>query len=142
MLIGKTSCGKTTLCQSLHRDEIRYKKTQAIEFLHDVIDTPGEYVENKSYYRALMVTCVEAQAIMLLQDCTDRDSSFPPGFSAMFGDRPVLGVVTKTDLAKDDACLLHAEKLLRNAGAHRVFLSSAVNGMGIDALRSIWNSCD
>ena len=33
MMIGKTGCGKTTLCQRLNDEPLRYKKTQAVELV-------------------------------------------------------------------------------------------------------------
>jgi len=49
MLIGRTGCGKTTLTQKLMDEEVKYKKTQAVTYKSKIIDTPGEYVENKMY---------------------------------------------------------------------------------------------
>jgi len=45
MLLGKTFCGKTTLIRALQQAPLGYKKTQAIDFLGDFVDTPGEYLE-------------------------------------------------------------------------------------------------
>ncbi len=39
IFMGKTGCGKTTLCQALNNLEIKYKKTQAIELYDNAIDT-------------------------------------------------------------------------------------------------------
>ena len=61
MMIGKIGCGKTTLSQRLLGQEVKYKKTQAVEVLgSDILDTPGEYLEQKQFYSALIVTAVEA----------------------------------------------------------------------------------
>ena len=43
MFIGAIACGKTTLTQRLEHQQIRYNKTQAVEFTSNIIDTPGEY---------------------------------------------------------------------------------------------------
>ena len=56
MLVGKTGSGKTTLAQRINGMDINYKKTQMILFEDNIIDTPGEYIENKFYYKALTVT--------------------------------------------------------------------------------------
>ena len=42
MMMGRVSCGKTTLCQYLLGQELRYHKTQTVQILGDAIDTPGE----------------------------------------------------------------------------------------------------
>lgn len=60
ILMGNSFCGKTTLCQRLAGKQLVYKKTQAIEVVASAIDTPGEYLENRGMYKALVVTAVEA----------------------------------------------------------------------------------
>ena len=42
MLIGASAAGKTTLIQRLIDKEIKYDKTQTIEYIGNFIDTPGE----------------------------------------------------------------------------------------------------
>ncbi|PLL56461.1 propanediol utilization protein PduV, partial [Klebsiella michiganensis] len=54
MFIGPSQCGKTSLTQSLRGEALHYKKTQAIEWSPMVIDTPGEYLENRCLYSALL----------------------------------------------------------------------------------------
>ena len=45
ILIGRSGCGKTTLCQYLNHEAIRYHKTQTIQIINNtMIDTPGEYL--------------------------------------------------------------------------------------------------
>ncbi|HAV9584953.1 TPA: propanediol utilization protein PduV, partial [Escherichia coli] len=48
MLIGPSQCGKTSLTQCLRGENIHYQKTQAIVWSPTTIDTPGEYLENRS----------------------------------------------------------------------------------------------
>jgi predicted CopG family antitoxin len=79
----KTGCGKTSFSQVINNRELYYKKTQAIEIVDKVIDTPGEYLENRRLYKALLVSAVDADLIILLQDCTDHQSMFAPGFATM-----------------------------------------------------------
>ena len=49
LLVGSVSCGKTTLCQRLNGAIRQYKKTQTIEVMGQTIDTPGEYLERRSF---------------------------------------------------------------------------------------------
>lgn len=135
MFIGRTGCGKTTLYQAIYNKNIEYKKTQAIDFLDNVIDTPGEYVENVRYYRALSVTAADCDVIALVHDCTNEISIFPPGFSSMFS-KLVIGVITKIDLCKNQESIKNAEKSLLNAGVKRIFKVSSINGGGINELKS------
>ena len=84
MLIGRTSCGKTTLTQKLMNEEVKYKKTQAVSYKSRIIDTPGEYVENKIYYKSLLVLSADAKIIILVQSAIDGATLFPPKFSSPF----------------------------------------------------------
>ena len=58
MLIGPSQCGKTSLTQGLRGEALHYKKTQAIEWSPMAIDTPGEYLENRCLYSALLTSAV------------------------------------------------------------------------------------
>ena len=67
MLLGKIGCGKTTLTQRLNEQDVVYAKTQAVSYENNIIDTPGEYIENKFFFRALLVTAAEAEKIIFVQ---------------------------------------------------------------------------
>ncbi len=136
MLIGRVGCGKTRLSQHLTGQGHTEKKTQTIQVEGGfAIDTPGEYLENKNYYKALVVAAVEADCILLLQACDDEEFSFSPRMYSMF-NRPMVGVLTKMDLDPDPQRLDHIEELLRLAGAERIFRVSSLTGQGIDDLHS------
>ena len=98
MLIGPSQCGKTSLTQCLRGENIHYQKTQAIVWSPTTIDTPGEYLENRSLYSALLVSACEADIIALVLNADAPWSPFSPGFTSSM-NRPVIGVVTKADLA-------------------------------------------
>ncbi|MBZ9634245.1 EutP/PduV family microcompartment system protein [Clostridium sp. FP1] len=134
MLIGKTSCGKTTLTQALNQEELQYKKTQTVEVIDGIIDTPGEYIENRAYYRALIVTSVESDVIALIQDCSEEANIFPPSFASIFA-KPVIGIITKTDLCCDENKIKAAEEVLISAGVERIFKVSAFNKIGLENLK-------
>lgn len=133
MLIGKVGCGKTTLLQYLTNQNISYKKTQALEVKDNIIDTPGEYVERRQYYQALAITATEVDIVLLLQDPTDMTFLLPPGLQAMF-QKPMVGVVTKSDLIKDEKQLKMAERSLTLAGAHPIFKICSMTGEGLKEL--------
>ena len=61
ILIGRVAAGKTTLTQALRGEEIKYYKTQYVNYLDTVIDTPGEYTGtwtgNSSYMIFYMFQC-------------------------------------------------------------------------------------
>lgn len=130
MMIGKSGCGKTTFIQAIKNKELTYKKTQAIEVVDNCIDTPGEFLELRPLYRALVVTSVDCDVIMLCQDCSDERNFFPPGFCSMF-NRPVIGLVTKTDLAQGES-ISNSKKCLELAGATEIYEVSSVSRAGIE----------
>lgn len=132
MLVGKTGSGKTSLTQRLMNQEIDYKKTQAIEFCGGVIDTPGEYVENRMYYKALIVSACDVDVVALVQDAVAEDSLFPPEFATAF-NKEVIGIVTKIDKASHTEC---AKDYLKRAGAQKIFEISNTEDIGIDELKS------
>lgn len=135
MMIGKIGHGKTTLSQQLHGMEIRYKKTQSVELVgDDTIDTPGEFLERKERYSALMVTAADADIIMLLCAATDTMCTFSPGMASMFAGKELIGVVTKTDLA-DEKQIKRAEFMLNFAGCQKIFKLSAFTGDGVEELK-------
>ena len=99
----------------------------------DAIDTPGEYVESRAFYRALTVTAVDADVILALQDCTDSESRFAPGMRAMF-QKPLIGIVTKMDQCTDPFEAERAKAYLELAGADPILSLSSKTGEGIEAL--------
>lgn len=133
IFIGKTGSGKTTLCQRIDNEELKYRKTQSIEIYNSSIDTPGEYLENRFYYKALIVTAADADIIALIYDCTNEESYIPPGFSTMFM-KDVIGIITKIDLVKDEDSIKRAEETLRGAGVSRIFKVNTLSGVGIKEL--------
>lgn len=135
MLVGRTGAGKTTFCQAIYGQKLNYQKTQAVEIINGAIDTPGEFVENRRLYRALIVTSADADLIVLLQDCTDDQCWFAPEFAGMFG-KPAIGLVTKTDLAADERALRSSEEKLLLAGCQRTFRISSTEQTGIDAVKA------
>lgn len=133
IFIGKTGCGKTTLCQRLDSEELKYKKTQSVEIYNSSIDTPGEYLENRFYYKALIVTAADADLIALVYDCTNEESYIPPGFGSMFM-KDVIGIITKVDLAENDFAIEKAEEILKEAGVSKIFKVNTLSGEGIEEL--------
>lgn len=132
ILIGSVACGKTTLCQRLNGLALSYKKTQALEVVQQTIDTPGEYLEHRSFLQALLVTAVEADLALFVQEAGQERYMFSPGQASAF-PIPVAGVVSKIDQATP-AQIAQATQLLSLAGADPIFPVSALTGAGMDAL--------
>ena len=139
ILIGNVACGKTTICQYINDMELKYKKTQAIEVYHETIDTPGEYLENRSLFKSLMVMSTEIEQVLFVQDASSERYYFSPGQSCAF-TMPVAGIVTKTDIATEKQ-IQNARQLLEMAGADPIFEVSAFTGAGMKEL-SAFLECD
>jgi ethanolamine utilization protein EutP len=129
ILIGRSGSGKTTLTQVLKGKKIKYDKTQYINYHDFIIDTPGEYAENKELARALALYSYEADIVGLLLSATEQYSLFSPNITCM-ANREVIGIVTKAD--HKDADVQRAERWLRLSGCKKVFKVSAYTGEGIE----------
>lgn len=131
--MGKTGCGKTTLCQKLNELEIKYQKTQAVEHYDNAIDTPGEYLENRTYYSALIMSAVDAEIIALIADPLEEECYLPPAFAGSFA-KEVIGIITKIALVTEQEQIEKVEERLRQAGATQIFKVDTLKGTGIEAL--------
>lgn len=132
--MGRSGSGKTTLTQWINGTNLKYQKTQAIEYEGQIIDTPGEYIENKHYYRALILSSYDSDVVALVQDATDGESIFPPNFAAIF-NKQIIGIVTKID--HENADIERATMYLKNAGCEEIIKVSAVCDIGIEKLEQL-----
>lgn len=131
MLIGPSAAGKTTLIQRLIDNEIKYDKTQTVEYIGNYIDTPGEYMQQRGYWGSLTVTSHDADIIGLVQDSASEDCWFSGGLTSKF-EKPVIGILTKID--RPDSNQKQGRAYLELAGCHDIFPVSSYTGEGIDAL--------
>lgn len=143
MMVGKSQAGKTTLTQYLTNQQLSYHKTQTVQVVdRQFIDTPGEYLEQRGFYGALFVTASQVDAVALVQSASEESTMFAPGFAMMFCGKPVVGIITKIDVASEEQ-LERAERFLKEAGATICFRVSSITGQGMEEF-SIWlqNLCD
>lgn len=137
IFIGKTGSGKTTLCQKLNELEIKYKKTQSVEVYDNSIDTPGEYLENRNLYSALIVTATDADVIALVYDSTEDEGYFAPGFASMFC-KDVIGIINKINKVSKER-IEFAEERIRQAGVSKVFKVDTLDNIGVEELNTYLN---
>ncbi len=133
IFMGKTGSGKTTLCQKLDELELKYKKTQSVEIYNNAIDTPGEYMENRSLYNALITTSVDAKVIAIVYDCTQEENYIAPGFASMFC-KEVIGIITKINNADSENDINIAQERLEMAGVNKIFKVDTIDNIGIEEL--------
>lgn len=131
MLIGPSAAGKTTLIQRLIDKEIKYDKTQTVEYVGNFIDTPGEYMQQRGYWGSLTITSHDADIIGLVQDSTSEDCWFSGGLTTKF-EKPVVGILTKID--RKDSNQSQARSYLELAGCRDIFAVSSYTGDGVDEL--------
>lgn len=138
MLIGQSQCGKTSLVQRLQGDPMAYHKTQALDYCDYAIDTPGEYLENRCFYSALITTSCDADVVALVQSADSPQCFFAPMFATAF-NKPVIGIITKADTTSDGHDLDFARQQLMQAGAQSLFITSSVTGEGLSPLLEYLN---
>ncbi len=131
MFIGRTGAGKTTLTQALKGETITYKKTQDVQHFNAIIDTPGEYCENKELAHALIIYSHEADILGLLIDATETYSLYSPNIVSL-GTREVIGIVTHINDPYGN--LEQAALWLELAGCRKIFFVDSVTGEGIREL--------
>lgn len=132
IVAGNVASGKTTLCQYLNGRKIEYKKTQSVEVINSMIDTPGEYFQQRRYLRALISSAADTEVMIFVLDPTQEQSCLRTGLASAFL-MEVIGVVTKIDIATEEQ-VSRGKELLRLAGTEKIFTVSAITGEGMDAL--------
>ena len=83
ILIGRVAAGKTTLTQALRGEEIHYFKTQYVNYLDTIIDTPGEYTELRQTSGALALYSYEADVVGLVLSANEPYSIFSPCITSL-----------------------------------------------------------
>ena len=131
MLFGRVGAGKTTLTQALRGEEIKYFKTQYVNYLDTVIDTPGEYTERRETSGALALYAYEADVVGLVLSANEPYSIFSPCLTSMV-NREAIGIITGID--KPDANVERVTRWLKLAGCKKIFPVSAITGEGVSAL--------
>ena len=131
ILIGRVAAGKTTLTQALRGEDIHYYKTQYINYLDTVIDTPGEYTELRQTSGALALYAYEADIVGLVLSANEPYSIFSPCITSLV-NREVVGIIT--GIEKPDANVERVERWLALAGCKRIFPLSSYTGEGVKEL--------
>ena len=84
ILMGRSEAGKSTLIQAMRRETIRYVKTQYIDNSEEIIDTPGEYTEDRRLGSAIAIFSAESDVIGFVISAIEPYSLFSPAAAAHF----------------------------------------------------------
>ena len=139
ILIGRSGAGKTTLTQALKGENIHYAKTQDVKNNELMIDTPGEYVQERHLGGAVAVFVYEADIVGLLMSSDEPYCLFSPNMVSMC-NREVIGIITGID--KPDGNVPRVENWLKQTGVKRIFKLSSVTGEGVGELKSYLENFD
>ena len=119
------------MTQALRGEEIKYYKTQYVNYLDTVIDTPGEYTERRETSGALALYAYEADIVGLVLSANEPYSIFSPCLTSMV-NREAIGIITGID--KPDANVERVTRWLKLAGCKKIFPVSSITGEGLAAL--------
>ena len=133
ILIGRSGAGKTTLTQALKGEEIKYHKTQYVNYFECIIDTPGEYAQTHELGYALALYSYEADVVGLLLSATEPYSLYPPNITCMV-NREVVGIVPQINEPKADP--ERAARWLRLSGCKKIFYVDSTVGTGVPDILS------
>ena len=133
ILIGRSGAGKTTLTQALKGEEIKYHKTQYVNYFECIIDTPGEYAQTHELGYALALYSYEADVVGLLLSATEPYSLYPPNITCMV-NREVVGIVTQINEPKADP--ERAARWLLLSGCKKIFYVDSTVGTGVPDILS------
>ncbi len=132
ILIGRSGAGKTTLTQALAGDGLHYSKTQDVKNSDFMIDTPGEYAEERHLGGAIAVFVYEADIVGLLMSANEPYSLFSPNMVSMC-NREVIGIISGID--KPDANIPRVTNWMKQTGVKKIFYLSSVTGEGVAELK-------
>lgn len=133
MIVGPTQSGKSTLANCINDSTRPLKKTQDVIYGKNTMDTPGSYIENPSMYKYLIATAQTASHVIMLIDQSRPTEVYPPGFAKSFAC-PVIGVITKTDLAPEKVDL-SIQQLARIGIIKPFFWVSLKDNSGVEVLK-------
>ncbi len=132
ILIGRSGAGKTTLTQALAGVDVHYAKTQDVKNKDFMIDTPGEYIQERHLGGAVAVFVYESDIVGLLMSADEPYSLFAPNISTMC-NREVIGIISGID--KPNANIPRVTNWLKQTGVKKIFYLSSITGEGVNELR-------
>lgn len=134
LLMGGTGSGKSDLVRVLSDGQYSPRRLMAVEHCGPFVNTPGEFLENRRFYPALITTAAECDMVLMLVNAAHASCLIPPQFATMF-NRTVLGVVTRADAPQ--ANVERARRFLQGAGVRTILVTDFESGRGVPELRAV-----
>ena len=134
MFVGATGAGKRSLIRALMDESLPPRRPMSMGYHGPYINTPGEFLENRRFYPALITASADCDVVVFVQDASRRTSRFPPLFASAF-NRRVIGIVTK--ISADGADVARAERFLRQAGTREILRVDITNREELDTIESL-----
>lgn len=108
VLVGAIGAGKTTLFNVLHGIDEQAVKTQAVEYDGEgCMDTPGEFFSHPRLYHALINSTSDVDILVYVHAADDPECRLPAGLLDVYGERRIMGVITKVDVPGVDVPAVH-----------------------------------
>lgn len=124
-IIGEVDSGKSALIDKLIDQETCVAKTLApIFYIGHVIDTPGEFVDNRAWNGALLSTIASVKTVVCLQPANAKRFAAPSGLLKVYPNKNIVGVISKIDAS--DADIARAFKLLKQNGIPEPYLPISI----------------
>lgn len=120
MILGAGKSGKTSIAHLLNGDTGPVKRTPNMVYGKNTLDVPGSYLESPWMHKHIIAAQQDASCVLMLVDPKKKKRSYPPMFSKSFRI-PVLGVITKVDLAEDHE-IEQCKEELASAGVQEPYL--------------------
>jgi len=133
-IIGEVDAGKSALLDKLIAQKTAIGKTQApIFYCGHVVDTPGEFVDNRSWNGALLSTIASVKTIVCLQPANAKHFAVPSGLLRVYPNKNIVSVISKIDA--NDADIAKASKLFKQNGLPEPYLQISIfDQASIDSL--------
>lgn len=135
VFVGEVDAGKSALIGQLRKGlETNTGKTQAAIFYPGkVIDTPGEFIDNRALNGALLTTICNVKTIVVLQPATSKLYLPANGLFSVYGNKNIVGVISQVDAPGAD--VENAIKLFRqNKIPEPYFQTSIFDSKSIEQL--------